>query len=707
MTSSSSSPRCCSPFPAAAAGAQARLDDRDRRALDRMVGFLQDSQNDDGGYGGQPGAASDPLFSAWVGIGLAAAGVNPQDQRTPRGRDLVSYVARAGPVTRSSDGHWVTTEFERIGMLANAAGIDPRRFGGRDYVGPLLARQAPAGWFPHTRTDPAPGVNDTIFAIVFLAGVDDPALAPAIARAADAVEAMQRPDGTWPATRPGGPTDVDMTGAAIQALCAARRCGSPRVRAALGWLRERQQPDGGWNSTPHPGPSNTGTTPWVVQALWAAGIDPRTWRRGGRDPLDFLRAMQRRDGSVRWKAAADMNPTWMTAYAAPAYAGHAWPVPAPARARPERGERGGQDPQRRRRDERRAGRGGVAEEGDGPVAIGGGGRGAPLFSRPQPQSRGATPGGDPRDRGRAAVAAVHPRPPRRDRQRRRQRDRCPRGRAERARPAGGRGRSRCGRGSRDRPRRPRHRRSRPHDRSRSRPPLRLGRRHRDPVDDARHRRRGRARVRRRRPRRAPAHAEATMTALAAAFAVAGSFEDALARIAGALRVPVVLLALLALLALAYELGAFAFEWWRRRRPGAAAVGSLVAAARREPALAPALVRRAPSPAAGRAIGELATATRSERVLARFELAAQRRLDRTRLLVRAGPALGLMGTLIPLAPGLAALGRGDVAALADDLRTAFAATVIGLLVGTTAFALTLARTRMYSEDLAELEEATEA
>ena len=379
--------------PAAAAGAQAPLDDRDRRALDRMVGFLQDSQNDDGGYGGQPGAASDPLFSAWVGIGLAAAGINPQDQRTPRGRDLVSYVARAGPVTRSSDGHWVTTEFERIGMLANAAGLDPRRFGGRDYVGPLLARQAPAGWFPHTRTDPAPGVNDTIFAIVFLAGVDDPALAPTIARAADAVEAMQRPDGTWPATRPGGPTDVDMTGAAIQALCAARRCGSPRVRAALGWLRERQQPDGGWNSTPHPGPSNTGTTPWVVQALWAAGIDPRTWRRGGRDPLDFLRAMQRRDGSVRWKAAADMNPTWMTAYAAPAYAGHAWPVPAPARAQPERGERGGQDPQRRRRDERRAGRGGVAEEGDGPVAIGGGGRGAPLFSRPQPQSRGATPGG--------------------------------------------------------------------------------------------------------------------------------------------------------------------------------------------------------------------------------------------------------------------------------------------------------------------------
>jgi biopolymer transport protein ExbB/TolQ len=61
-------------------------------------------------------------------------------------------------------------------------------------------------------------------------------------------------------------------------------------------------------------------------------------------------------------------------------------------------------------------------------------------------------------------------------------------------------------------------------------------------------------------------------------------------------------------------------------------------------------------------------------------------------------------LIPLAPGLAALGDGNVAMLADDLRDAFAATVIGLLVGTIAFALTLSRTRMYTEDLTALERA---
>jgi biopolymer transport protein ExbB/TolQ len=199
-----------------------------------------------------------------------------------------------------------------------------------------------------------------------------------------------------------------------------------------------------------------------------------------------------------------------------------------------------------------------------------------------------------------------------------------------------------------------------------------------------------------------------MTVVGPTLGVFQAVEDALGGIASALRVPVIVLALLALVVLAWELGAFAVEWWRRHRPRAAELTSLVLAARRDPGRVHDMARRAPSAAAGRAVADLAVrAVAPERALARFELAAQRRLDRTRLLVRAGPALGLMGTLIPLAPGLAALGRGDVASLADDLRTAFAATVVGLLVGTGAFALTLARTRMYTEDLAAIEEAAEA
>jgi len=195
------------------------------------------------------------------------------------------------------------------------------------------------------------------------------------------------------------------------------------------------------------------------------------------------------------------------------------------------------------------------------------------------------------------------------------------------------------------------------------------------------------------------------------LAAAGAIAEALARIASWLRTPVLILALLVLLVCAVEVGRFATELWSRARAGRGALRALIRQVMADPGQAAALSRRAPSSFAGAALLDIARAVLSddpagiEYALADYELAVQRRLDHTRILVRAGPALGLMGTLIPLAPGLAALGHGDVSTLATDLRTAFAATTIGLLVGTVAFALTLTRTRMYTEDLTALERAT--
>lgn len=190
--------------------------------------------------------------------------------------------------------------------------------------------------------------------------------------------------------------------------------------------------------------------------------------------------------------------------------------------------------------------------------------------------------------------------------------------------------------------------------------------------------------------------------------------DGLAQLATALRVPVLLAAIVVLLLCALELGRFGAEYWRRRvRNRGFDLRELTRRAIADPGHADAYAYSAPGAFAATAVVELATAPGAdpaqarEYALARYELAVQRRLDRTRLLVRAGPAIGLMGTLIPLAPGLAALGDGDVALLAENLRDAFGATVIGLLVGTVAFALTLARTRMYTEDLTALEQGAAA
>ncbi|MGD1059050.1 MAG: MotA/TolQ/ExbB proton channel family protein [Solirubrobacteraceae bacterium] len=190
-------------------------------------------------------------------------------------------------------------------------------------------------------------------------------------------------------------------------------------------------------------------------------------------------------------------------------------------------------------------------------------------------------------------------------------------------------------------------------------------------------------------------------------------SQALSGISEALKQPVHIAALLLLVILAFELGRIGMEGWRRVRPGAPPLEQIASLAMTDSTNASSLARWAPGPLAERAVLGLAEAAHSngrdavETALANYELQIQRRLDRTRVLVRAGPAVGLMGTLIPLAPGLAALGTGNYTQLAGDLKVAFAATVIGILVGTAAFTLTLVRTRVYTEDLAALERAVAA
>src|SRR4051794_33641651 len=190
-----------------------------------------------------------------------------------------------------------------------------------------------------------------------------------------------------------------------------------------------------------------------------------------------------------------------------------------------------------------------------------------------------------------------------------------------------------------------------------------------------------------------------------------TISQALSGLAGALRIPVHVMALVLLALLALELGRLTIEGWRRVRPRTPRLEEVASRALADSSAAGEIARRSPGPLAERTVVDLAQAAPSsdaiEHALADFELRIQRRLDRTRMLVRAGPAVGLMGTLIPLAPGLSALGDGDFAPLAADLRVAFAATVLGILVGVGAFALTLVRTRLYTEDLAALERAVAA
>jgi biopolymer transport protein ExbB/TolQ len=91
-----------------------------------------------------------------------------------------------------------------------------------------------------------------------------------------------------------------------------------------------------------------------------------------------------------------------------------------------------------------------------------------------------------------------------------------------------------------------------------------------------------------------------------------------------------------------------------------------------------------------------------KLLQEYEFYTVKRLERTRILVRLGPILGLMGTLIPLSPALIGLASGNTTELAVNLTTAFSVTVIGLLIGGIAFVISIVRDRMYSQDISDME-----
>ena len=75
-------------------------------------------------------------------------------------------------------------------------------------------------------------------------------------------------------------------------------------------------------------------------------------------------------------------------------------------------------------------------------------------------------------------------------------------------------------------------------------------------------------------------------------------------------------------------------------------------------------------------------------------------------MRTAPSLGLLGTLIPMGTGLAALGQGDMTRLSTDLVIAFTTTVTGLAIGTAAFCFYTVKRRWIEEDIKNMELVTE-
>ena len=104
----------------------------------------------------------------------------------------------------------------------------------------------------------------------------------------------------------------------------------------------------------------------------------------------------------------------------------------------------------------------------------------------------------------------------------------------------------------------------------------------------------------------------------------------------------------------------------------------------------------------RILAEQQNKAQVQRLLANFEIAADKDLAISKTLTKLGPILGLMGTLIPMGPALVGLSTGDIASMAYNMQVAFATTVIGLVAGAIGFLTQQVKERWYLQDMTNLE-----
>lgn len=92
----------------------------------------------------------------------------------------------------------------------------------------------------------------------------------------------------------------------------------------------------------------------------------------------------------------------------------------------------------------------------------------------------------------------------------------------------------------------------------------------------------------------------------------------------------------------------------------------------------------------------------QRLLAEYEIEADKDLTTSKMLAKLGPMMGLMGTLIPMGPALAGLASGDIDSMARNMQVAFATTVTGLVAAAIGYVTQQIKQRWYLQDITNLE-----
>lgn len=264
-------------------------------------GFFRTGQSAEGS-----GGLADTLVALAVDEGLEDAGLDA----------ALSRLEALAPEATSRPAYTA-----RIVMAVVASGLDPRSFGGVDYVARLEGARLPGGYWE------VQNYANAVAALGWVAAGNELALESVLWTTAN-----QCADGGWGfMTACLSRSDVDTTALTLNALLSGGvDTSDPSIVRARQFLMVAQNDEGGFGDRPDT-ETNANSTGLALSAIAALGETPTDapWDLGaGRDPLTQLLALQTADGGFLWKASRpSMIDNYATVQALPGVAGVAYPVP--------------------------------------------------------------------------------------------------------------------------------------------------------------------------------------------------------------------------------------------------------------------------------------------------------------------------------------------------------------------------------------------
>ncbi len=165
-------------------------------------------------------------------------------------------------------------------------------------------------------------------------------------------------------------------------------------------------------------------------------------------------------------------------------------------------------------------------------------------------------------------------------------------------------------------------------------------------------------------------------------------EQLMYQLSGWFMAPVLIAISVLFLYCLHELGGFAAQWWQRRQNMASYESTVLDNATGTTKLAgyPLMAHAKQQP----------TATMEQ-----LDVLALKQLEVLRITTRVAPMLGLIGTMIPMAPALKSLSDGNVQGISENLIIAFSVVIFGMVIASISFWIASVKKRWLATELVDI------